>query len=329
MKIHEWLVQCTHVINQQNAEADRRDKLLGSLALLLVEKKKRRNKKKRLWVAPIFQKRCEHSLYHALLPTLKLEDLRFHNYFRMLATQYEELLCPDNAGYNFYNYKNSHSIVLLAICDANYIFRFIDIGAYGRRSDGGIFRESQLDQHLEAGQINIPQPDSFYRGGPLLPYCIVGDEAFPLKSYLLRPFSGKDNLSAERCIYNYRLSRARRVIENCFGILVSQWRIYRKSIISSVETTMKIVQATICLHNWLRKSDIEQTNNILPGMLNREMTEDDYIRGSWRTVMEDGCAFMNISRCSTNTSARDAMLIRDEFCKYFNDEGSVAWQNDR
>ncbi|XP_018315065.1 putative nuclease HARBI1 isoform X2 [Mycetomoellerius zeteki] len=237
--------------------------------------------------------------------------------------------CPDNAGSNFYNYKNSHSIVLLAICDANYIFRFVDIGAYGRRSDGGIFRESQLGQHLEAGQMNIPQPDSFYRGGPLLPYCIVGDEAFPLKSYLLRPFSGKDNLSAEQCIYNYRLSRARRVIENCFGILVSQWRIYRKSIISSVETTMKIVQATICLHNWLRKSNIEQTNNILPGMLDRETTEDDYIRGSWRTVMEDGCAFMNISRCSTNTSARDAMLIRDEFCKYFNDEGSVAWQNDR
>lgn len=45
MKIHEWLVQCTHVINQQNAEADRRDKLFRSLALLLVEKKKRRNKK--------------------------------------------------------------------------------------------------------------------------------------------------------------------------------------------------------------------------------------------------------------------------------------------
>ncbi|XP_018376368.1 PREDICTED: uncharacterized protein LOC108769724 [Trachymyrmex cornetzi] len=145
------------------------------------------------------------------------------------------------------------------------------------RSDGGIFRESQLGQHLEAGQMNIPQPDSFYRGGPLLPYCIVGDEAFPLKSYLLRPFFGKDNLSAEQCIYNYRLSRARRVIENCFGILVSQWRIYRKSIISSVETTMKIVQATICLHNWLRKSDIEQTNNILPDMLDRETTEDDYI----------------------------------------------------
>lgn len=137
--------------------------------------------------------------------------------------------------------------MLLAICDANYIFRFVDIGAYGRRSDGGIFRESRMGQKLDTGQMNIPKSDSFYKGGPFLPYCIVGDEAFPLKSYLLRPFSSKNNLSAEQRIYNYRLSRARRVIENSFGILASQWRIYRKPIISSVQTAMNIVQATICI----------------------------------------------------------------------------------
>jgi hypothetical protein len=87
MKIHEWLVQCTHVIAE-----DRRDKLLGSLALLLAKKNQRIKKKKRFWVAPIFKNRCEHGFYHALLPTLKLEDLRFHNYFRMSTIQYEELL---------------------------------------------------------------------------------------------------------------------------------------------------------------------------------------------------------------------------------------------
>lgn len=88
MIIHEWLVQCNNVI----AEADRRDKLLGSLALLLAKKNKRHKKKKRLWVSPILKKRYEHGFYHALLPTLKLEDLRFRNYFRMSTMQYEELL---------------------------------------------------------------------------------------------------------------------------------------------------------------------------------------------------------------------------------------------
>lgn len=88
MKIHEWLVQCNNVI----AEAVRRDKLLGSLALLLAKKNKQHKKKKRLWVSPILKKRYEHGFYHALLPTLKLEDLRFRNYFRMSTMQYEELL---------------------------------------------------------------------------------------------------------------------------------------------------------------------------------------------------------------------------------------------
>lgn len=92
MKIYEWLLQCTHIINEQNAEIDRRDKLLGLLALLLNKKNKRIKKKKRFWVAPIFKKRYEHGFYHALLPILKLENLRFHNYFRMSTMQYEELL---------------------------------------------------------------------------------------------------------------------------------------------------------------------------------------------------------------------------------------------
>lgn len=219
--------------------------------------------------------------------------------------------------------------MLLAVCDANYIFRFVDIGAYGRRSDGGIFRESLFGQQLDAGQMNIPKPDSFYKGGPDLPYIIVGDEAFLLKSYLLRPYSGKNNLTTEQSIFNYRFSRARRMIENSFGILASQWRVYRKPIISSVETAMTIVQGTICIHNWLRRRDMEKDNYISPGMLDKETAEGDYIRGSWRTIMEDGCAFVDISKCSTNTSTRNAMLIRDEFCKYFNNEGAVAWQNDK
>ena len=79
--------------------------------------------------------------------------------------------------------------------------------------------------------MNIPQPIAIGKREFVLPYCLVGDEAFPLKPYLLRPYPGRDRLSREQSIYNYRLSRARRMIENTFGILANQWRIYRKSII--------------------------------------------------------------------------------------------------
>lgn len=48
------------------------------------------------------------------------------------------LKCPINADSTFYNYKNEHSFVLLALVDAHYRFIMVDIGAYGRNNDGGI-----------------------------------------------------------------------------------------------------------------------------------------------------------------------------------------------
>ncbi|XP_025263215.1 putative nuclease HARBI1 [Camponotus floridanus] len=163
--------------------------------------------------------------------------------------------CPNNAGSAFFNYKNSHSIVLMAICDANYIIRFVDIGAYGRRSDGGIFKESAIGKAFDESRMNIPQPAAIKEGGPILPYCLVGDEAFPLKSYLLRPYPGRGGLTPEQDIYNYRLSRARRITENTFGIIASQWRIYRKPIIASPENAKLMVQAT-GLGELSRKMDV-------------------------------------------------------------------------
>jgi len=51
----------------------------------------------------------------------------------------------------------------------------------------------------------------------MLSYCFVGDEAFPLKQWMLRPDPGRGLQSFSRKVYNYRLSRARRTIENAFG----------------------------------------------------------------------------------------------------------------
>ena len=51
---------------------------------------------------------------------------------------------------------------------------------------------------------------------------IVADEGLPLKRYLLRPYGGK-YLPDEKRIFNYRLSRARRVSENAFGILIQRY----------------------------------------------------------------------------------------------------------
>ncbi|KAG0416170.1 hypothetical protein HPB47_006655 [Ixodes persulcatus] len=60
---------------------------------------------------------------------------------------------------------------------------------------------------------------------PAAPLCILGDEAFPSKLYLMRPFPGR-GLDRRRKVFKYRPSRGRRTVENAFGILVSRWRTF-------------------------------------------------------------------------------------------------------
>lgn len=212
---------------------------------------------------------------------------------------------------------------MLAICDADYIITFVDIGAYGRRSDGGTFRDSIIGHKFNNHEMNLPKSESLTIDGLPLPYVLVADEAFQLTEYLLRPYPGK-NLSQERTIFNYRLSRARRTIENTFGILVSRWRILKRPIICTVEKCMKIVQAIVCLHNWLRKQDIG-INQYVDEILVDHDRFDEFVPGSWRQDIEDS-ALREITICGSNNSTRKAMKIRENFCNYFNTEGVIPWQ---
>lgn len=141
----------------------------------------------------------------------------------------------------------------------------MDIGAYGRHSDGGIFRDSLLGQKFRNNEMNVPNPQPFYFEGDSMLYVLVRDEAFPLIEYLMRSYSGKQNLIQEKNIYNYCLivSRVRRTIENTFGILSSQWRILRRPINCSIETAMKIVQASpLCVYIILFEYKILESMNV-------------------------------------------------------------------
>lgn len=215
----------------------------------------------------------------------------------------------------------------MGICDANYKFTFVDIGAYGRRSDGGIFRDSAIGQRFYMNQMDLPLPDKLTVDGDYMPYVLVGDEAFQLTDFLLRPYSRRGGLNADRNIYNYRLSRARRVIENTFGILVSQWRFLKHPIEATVPNAMKMVQAAVCLHNWLRSKNVDENDYLPPDMVDRD-GPNDLIPGRWRNDENEinESALQDIAMVGTHNSSRRAIEIRDEFCDYFNSEGAVPWQ---
>lgn len=68
---------------------------------------------------------------------------------------------------------------------------------------------------MESNLLNFPKNGVF-----------VADDAFPLKTYILKPYARSTYLSRNPKIFNYRLSRARRIVENAFGILTSKFRIF-------------------------------------------------------------------------------------------------------
>lgn len=123
---------------------------------------------------------------------------------------------PDNSGSLFYNYKHFYSVVLLAVCDAEYKFIYCQCGSFGAESDGGIFNESMLHKWLEDDALKIPPPRDILGFGKL-PYYFIGDAAFAQSSRILKPYAGTF-LDHDKERFNERLSSTRMVIEQTFGM---------------------------------------------------------------------------------------------------------------
>lgn len=131
----------------------------------------------------------------------------------------------------------------------------VDIGATGRQSDGGVWANSEMGRRMREGALDIPPAEPLIPGGPKIPYCLVGDEAFPLTKYPMRPYPRSGQLDLCRRIFNYRLSRARRIVECAFGILTSTFRIFGKNMSTKLDNTLEIIKASICLHNFILTHD--------------------------------------------------------------------------
>jgi len=76
----------------------------------------------------------------------------------------------------------------------------------------------------------------------------LADDAIPLRTNILKTYTRATALNKTQLVFNYRLSRSRRVVENSFGILVARFRIFEKPIPLSVATTEQIVKtALLCI----------------------------------------------------------------------------------
>ena len=134
--------------------------------------------------------------------------------------------------------------------------------------------------------MSLPAADIIPSQTSPAPYFFVGDAAFPLKTYLLRPYPGT-YLPDNKRIFNYRLSRARRVIENTFGILDTKFRIFQNLIIANPEKVAKVTQVACVLDNYLKISEMHcppsARHYCPPGYVDHEDRYVNIIPGDWRT----------------------------------------------
>jgi hypothetical protein len=149
----------------------------------------------------------------------------FPNCLGALDGKHVTIRAPMNSGSTYFNYKHSFSIVLMALVDADYRFIYCDVGCNGRISDGGVFAGCSLDDALSKKIANLPHPRQLPGTNNICSYHIVADDAFPLKDEIMKPYPFR-KCSTNQSIFNYRLSRARRVVENAFGILASRFRVF-------------------------------------------------------------------------------------------------------
>ncbi|XP_046991873.1 protein ALP1-like [Schistocerca americana] len=161
---------------------------------------------------------------------------------------------PKESGSFFFNYKKTNSVVLMAVANANYEFVNCDVGTDGRVSNGGVLQNTKFYKLLVNNSLKIPQPQRIanLQEIGLMEYVFVGDDAFTIHNDLMKPYR-QEKLSKEERIFNYRLSRACRVVENTFGVLASRFRICHTAINLKLENIDTVVLTYCVLHNFLRR----------------------------------------------------------------------------
>ena len=113
---------------------------------------------------------------------------------------------PKKTGSDYCNYKGFFSLVLLALVDAEYGFLFIDLGSNRSCSDAQIFNRSLLREKIEDGSLGLPPPEHLGEGGPHLHYILLGDDAFALMPWMVKPYSRR------------QVTREKRIANQCFRL---------------------------------------------------------------------------------------------------------------
>ena len=154
----------------------------------------------------------------------------------------------------YYYFKNFYSAVLLGLVDAHYRFVWASIGAPGNMHDSTYFQSIPLWEEIAKDEL-IPSKVQTVDDIEITPQ-ILGDGAFPLRSWLMKPY-GESVLTPDKRYFNYRSSRSCMVTEGAFGKLKEGFRIVHRKCDSSKETVRIMgLDCVILRRNSIDKGDL-------------------------------------------------------------------------
>lgn len=245
-----------------------------------------------------------------------------------LDGKHVRIQCPRNGGSLYYNYCGFHSIVLFALVDATYRFLYYEVGAQERVGYATIWNASNLkrDLELENGRLNTPPALATPQTNIPIPSLIVADSAFALSPKLMKPHPERG--TDHEKVFNYRLSRARRIVENAFGILACRFGVYQSAIRVAPKKTKKIVLATLAPHNFLR--DVKDQQYCGPGAVDYEQGPNRQVMpGDWRNNRNANLFGLQAVNGGAHIQHAPGTQVRDALREFFNGQGAVPWQNAR
>ena len=191
---------------------------------------------------------------------------------------------------------------------------------HGAASDGGVFGKCSLRKRIEDGTIGFPPSKALPGDSEPLPHFIIADDAFPLKDWLMKPFPNRQMTREER-LFNYRLSRARRVVENAFGILSHRFRVLMSPMLIYPNNAVTVIMACCVLHNLIRKTHPQRIYNLAD---REDPITHQIIPGAWRS----GEALTALETLRGNNVTKAAKAQRSYLMEYYtSDIGRVPWQD--
>ncbi|XP_028327033.1 protein ANTAGONIST OF LIKE HETEROCHROMATIN PROTEIN 1-like [Gouania willdenowi] len=272
-------------------------------------------------VSSIMSEVCK-ALWTALQPEFLPSPSTSH--WKDIAADYWKLWnfpnCVGSVAGKHVTTKGSHSMVLVAACDARYRFTVADVREHGKDNHGGIFKDSKFGSMLLDDKLNLPPAAELPGTGVQIPHVFVADAAFPLHCNLMPPFPGV-GMSMEWQIYNHRHSRTRQVIENTFGIMAARWRILGKPMEFRSEKAVDVVKACVVLHNYLTYTDESnpESKYIPPNFVDADVSGSMQL-GEWRKAVANDTNLVHSvdsTQMSTATPTRAALAVQNDLMAFF------------